>query len=223
MIPRLAATLAGAYLVGSIPVGLLVGRAKGIDLRLHGSGNIGATNAGRVLGKKYGILVFVLDVTKGALCTSLAGSFGPPTQIGNEAYRDAFWLTAALGTVIGNIASIYMSFKGGKGVGTSLGALLGIYPYLTFPGILAAILWLIVVTLSKYVSLASMVATAAMPFLFIALSFAFDWGVRAHLSLLVLCAVLALLVLLRHKDNISRLLAGTENRVGSGLPISRQK
>jgi glycerol-3-phosphate acyltransferase PlsY len=134
-----------------------------------------------------------------------------------------FWLTAAIGAVVGNIASVYMSFKGGKGVGTSLGALFGIYPYLTFPGVLAALVWLIVVSVSKYVSLASMVATAAMPFLFVALSLAFDWGVRAHLSLLLLCVVLAILVLLRHKDNIRRLMTGTENRVGSAHPISRQE
>ena len=211
---RAAALVAGAYLLGGVPVGLLVGRAKGVDLRLHGSGNIGATNAGRVLGRRYGILVFVLDAGKGAACTLLAGWLAPPEIRANPTYRDALWLAAAMAAVIGNIASIFLSFRGGKGVGTSLGAVLGIYPYLTFPGVLAGVVWLIVAAIGRYVSLASIAAVSALPLLFVGLSFVVDWRVREHLLLLLLCVVIAGLVLIRHKDNISRLLSGTENRIG---------
>jgi acyl phosphate:glycerol-3-phosphate acyltransferase len=215
VIAAVAALVAGSYIVGSIPMGLLVGKARGVDLRRCGSGNIGATNAGRVLGRKFGILVFALDAGKGASCTALAGMLAPLVTHGRSEYRDIVWVGAAMAAILGNMFSVFLSFRGGKGVGTSLGAVLGIYPYLTFPGVLAGFVWLLVVKISRYVSLASMAAVAVFPALFVGLSLWLGWPVREHTPLLVLSIAMPVLVLLRHKDNISRLLSGTENRVGN--------
>ena len=215
MIVEVAALIAGSYIVGSIPMGLLVGRARGVDLRRCGSGNIGATNAGRVLGRRFGILVFALDAGKGAFCTGLAGTLAAVVTHGHSEYRDMIWVGAAMAAILGNMFSIFLSFRGGKGVGTSLGAVLGIYPYLTFPGLLAGLVWLVVVKISRYVSLASMAAVAVFPALFVGLSCWLGWRVREHTPLLILSIAMPVLVLLRHRDHISRLLSGTENRVGN--------
>lgn len=218
MTAGLAALIAGAYVLGSVPVGLIVGKMKGVDLRRCGSGNIGATNAGRVLGRRYGILVFLLDAAKGASCTVLAGWLGPSIFRIDPAYRDAVWVAAALAAILGNMFSVFLSFRGGKGVGTSLGAVLGIFPYLTLPGVLAGLVWLVVVRVSGYVSLASLSAVVSFPLLFTGLSLGLGWRISEHVPLGVLSVVMPVLVLLRHKDNISRLLSGTENRIGGRPP-----
>ncbi len=203
----------GAYLIGSIAFGPLIARVHGVDLRSRGSGNIGATNVARVIGKKWGYLCFVLDVAKGLVPVLLAGWWLDGLAGGAiSAYRQAAWLAVAFGTIIGHVFSLYLKFRGGKGVATSLGVLLGLYPYFTWAGMATLGVWVVVVLIWRYVSLASMVAAAAFPMLFVG----FNWPVGGLWPLLAFAAAMAALVVARHRSNISRLLAGTENRIAWG-------
>jgi len=210
----------GSYLLGSVSFGLLVSRIGGVDIRCHGSGNLGATNVGRILGRKWGILVFMLDVTKGALATIGAGVYLAyannelPTTF--HTHPDLVPLGAGICCVIGNIAPFYLGFKGGKGVATSLGVILGIYPYLTWPGLVTFGVWAAVVKLSRYISLGSIVAACVLPIAFVGSAWISDWLLADHYPLLGLCLAMAALVLLRHRSNIGRLLSGTENKIGNG-------
>lgn len=211
----------GGYLCGSIPFGLLIGLFKGVDIRTKGSGNIGATNAGRVLGKPYGLVVFALDGLKGFLPTVL---FGMLLRSGyREGSLDAtafvFWVVMAAACVVGHMFPIFLKFKGGKGVATSLGAVLGVYPYLTWAGLLGFALWVVLTLASRYVSVGSMGAATAFPiiFAFLASWHQHCWGSFRQLWPLYAFSIgLAVLVIYRHRSNILRLMAGTESRIGSG-------
>ncbi|MEO6787512.1 MAG: glycerol-3-phosphate 1-O-acyltransferase PlsY [Chthoniobacteraceae bacterium] len=199
-----ALSLIGSYFLGSIPFGLLASKCKGVDIRKHGSGNIGATNVWRVCGWRYGLPVFVLDVLKGVaavwLSRWLAVHFaGDPAWAG---------IVAAMSCIIGHSFSVWLGFKGGKGVATSLGVFLALMP---LPSLIALLLWGIVFKISGYVSLASIVAAFALPAAAIALQFTdwrYGWPVSGFASLV------GLLVIVRHGSNIARLRAGTENRFG---------
>lgn len=215
---QLSLLFAAAYLLGSIPFGLIISRAKGVDIRKHGSGNLGATNVGRVLGRRWGALVFILDAGKGALAAGLAGFLiarsDAPWISSRPAHVDWLLLGAGLCCLLGNIAPFYLGFKGGKGVAASLGFVLGVYPYLTLPGLAAGAVWLITVKISRYVSLGSILAACALPIAFVAAARLSSWTLAEHYPLFCLAVAMAILVLLRHRSNIARLLAGTENRVG---------
>lgn len=213
-ISQLAILLVGAYLMGSIPFGLVVSRLHGVDIRKAGSGNVGATNVGRVLGKKWGILVFLLDVGKGITVSLVTGAMTDSLEFSSVAVRDWIWLGAGAICVIGGMFPFYLRFRGGKGVAASLGVILGVYPYLTLPGLLALVLWAIVVKFSGYVSLGSLCAAAFLPVGFAVMSRIAAWPLAEHYPLLCLLITIALLVIARHRDNIRRLLAGTENRIG---------
>ena len=229
-----------AFLSGSIPFAVLIGRAKGVDIRKVGSGNPGATNLGRALGRKWGLTCFVLDVLKGLVPVlgfgmvlfwvltkhvdanefmqiDWAGTSYGKTHSGTNAIYffpttiDAVqWLGVALAPVIGHMFSPWLGFKGGKGVATGLGAALGLFPYVTLPGVVCGVVWFVCAKLTGYVGLASCLAAALLPVL-TAVN-----GVRLGLDrgpLLVfvgLTALLALLVILRHRANLRRLLSGTE-------------
>ncbi len=210
----------GAYLVGSIPVGLIVSRLKGVDIRRHGSGNPGATNVGRVLGRKWGLMVFVIDVLKGALSTIGAGLLhtmlsDAPDQ-SDPVSRDFILIGAGLCCVVGNLAPVFAGFKGGKGVATSLGVVLGIYPYLTLPALAAFFVWAIVVKLSGYISLGSIIAALSLPLTFVGFAGLSDWTLADHYPILGMTLIMVVLVFVRHRANIKRLLSGTENRIGGG-------
>jgi len=211
------AFLAGAYLAGSLPFAYLIGKFNGIDIRRHGSGNVGATNVSRVLGKSWGVACFVLDFLKGGLPVLIAvlvvraalKGDGEPGRL--EALSPVF---AAAGAVAGHIWPVFLKFKGGKGMATSIGALLGLAPVPVLAGVLA---WLLVFKLSRYVSLASIVAVALMP----ASAALLVWCGWPRLSMtvpeiatpvLILMTLLAVLVIVKHRSNIVRLLNGTENR-----------
>lgn len=207
-----------AYLVGSIPFGLIVSRAKGIDIRSHGSGNIGATNVGRVLGRPYGLLVFGLDLLKGLVPTLLAG--GPVHQAATTpALRCLLWMAVAAACIFGHMFPLYLNFKGGKGVATSLGALLGIYPYFTIPGLIAFGVWIVLTFSTRYVSVGSCGAAVALPIIF-AMAVHLrrqTWGSPTDLwPLYAFAVVLAGLVIYRHRTNLQRLAAGTESKIGGG-------
>jgi len=194
--------LAGAFLLGSIPTGYLAGRARGVDLRKHGSGNIGATNAMRILGKPLGVFVFLIDALKGAAAVWLAVRLTPASA--------GAWpgILAAVGAIAGHNFTPWLGFKGGKGIATSTGALLALMPLavLAIAGV-----WFLLFRLTRYVSVASMSAAAALPVV-IALLWHFDLGGNG--PLFGFAVVISVLAIWRHRSNIARLRAGTESRSG---------
>lgn len=191
--------LLASYFVGAIPTSYLVGRwARGIDLREHGSKNLGATNVYRTLGWKFAIPVGLFDVAKGAVPVLLFGPRAPEVPY--------FPVWCGVAAIIGHVFSIFVRFKGGKGVATAAGMILALAP-LAFPVVL--VIWGIVVWGTGYVSLGSIIAAAVFPLA--------DWwlhpGRRAPVTL-VIDILLAGFIIWKHRVNIQRLLAGTENRFG---------
>lgn len=207
----------GAYLIGAIPFGLLVGYLRGVDIRQKGSGNIGATNVGRVLGRKWGLLVFALDVAKGAIPTAIAAwathRFGPSLGLVPSVQTLLVILVQAC-CVCGHNWSIYLGFKGGKGVATSLGILVGYWPYLTLPGLVGLATWGVVLLIWRYVSAASIVSAAMFPLYVIAFGVWKGWPISTTALLAGFSATMASLIVIRHRANIKRLLAGTEPKMG---------
>jgi len=228
MSPALSWTIAiaGAYLLGSIPVGFLMARSRGIDLRAVGSGNIGATNAMRALGKRLGLLCFFLDVAKGALPTGLTARIlihQPMTSAGAW-----LWFAVAGAAVGGHMFPVWLRFRGGKGVATGLGVLLGMWPVLTIPAAGAVTLWVVALKLTRYVGVSSCVAAIVIPPL--------TWAVLAlgnagrlpllwegrvpSTPFLAATALLAAFVVFKHRGNLRRTLAGAEPRIGSPVAPS---
>lgn len=205
--------LAG-YLAGSIPFALLVGLAKGVDLRTVGSKNIGASNAGRVLGKPYFVIVLVLDALKGFVPVLLAGMWLQRTNAfladGSVLWQHLAWLAVALAAILGHLLPIYLGFKGGRGVATSLGVVLAIWPYYTIAGVLAFILWAVVKRISGYISVASIVACVGFPVLVVIVAVVAGWSLRDMVALIAFAALIGLLVVVRHWPNIQRLRSGQE-------------
>lgn len=202
-----------AYFLGSVPFGYLIGKAHGKDLRKIGSGNIGATNAARVLGKKWGYVCFLLDVSKGLIPMLLVPAFG---HVNNQSdpVTLTLWLLVGCAAILGHIFPIFLGFKGGKGVATSLGIVLGLWPYYTLCGITAFLIWIIVVLIWKYVSLASIVAAISFPIILTVLALLINsWQFSQLWPLISLSVLMSGLVILRHKSNIKRLLAGSESKI----------
>lgn len=209
----------GAYLAGSVPFAFLIAKSHGVDLRRVGSGNIGATNCGRALGKKWGLLCFVLDLLKGALPTLVAGFyFGWIVNGVTEALHAGVWLGVGVMTMLGHIFPVWLKFKGGKGVATGFGLLLAIWPYLTVPALVALGVWIILVKAFRYVSLASIAAAVSLPIAFGVYLFVAGWELGVVWPFVVVTALMAVLVTVRHRSNIQRLLAGTESKLGEKKP-----
>jgi len=187
--------VAVGYLLGSIPFGVLIARLSGgVDLRRVGSGNIGATNVLRAVGKGAAAVTLAGDIGKGALAVALARS----------AVADSAILAAvALAAVLGHLFPVWSGFRGGKGVATTLGVVLAAMPAV---GGLLLLIWLIVAAITRYSSLAALVATATMPLLV--------WLLDGRTSMLVLSGALLILVAARHRENIRRWVAGTEGKIG---------
>lgn len=206
----------GSFFSGSIPCGVLIGRARGVDIRAHGSGNVGATNVWRVLGRPWGLLCFTLDVAKGAVPVALAGSIagllGTPTQSMSPTDQ-ALWLAVAAAAILGHVFCPWTGFRGGKGVATACGALLAMWPLMTLPVVVALALWAIVAKVSRYVSLASILAALALPLAVLGRALANHAPVESAWPTLAMTLALAALVIYMHKGNISRLRQGTENRI----------
>ncbi len=200
-----------AYLAGSTPFGVIIARLHGVDLRRAGSGNVGATNVARVIGRKWGYFCFLLDVAKGLAPVAVAGLWCRPADGTVPApSAQAAWLLVALAAVLGHVFSFYLRFRGGKGVATALGVVIGIYPYFTWAGLAALGLWIVVTLVSRYVSLGSITAAVA----FVPLLVVFNSRHIGRLwPLLVFAAAVAALILVRHRANIRRLLTGTENKI----------
>lgn len=200
-----------AYFLGSVPFGLLIAKAHGKDLRAIGSGNIGATNTGRILGKKWGVICLVLDCMKGFLPTFAARAFTSTPPAATELW---LWLGVGCAAVLGHIFPVYLKFKGGKGVATSLGMVLGLFPYYTIAGAGSAIIWIILVLVWKYISLASIIATTLFPVLLVAaIVLNREWSFGGLWPLLIIALLMPILVIIRHAENIKRLLDGSERKV----------
>lgn len=180
---------------------------KGVDIRKHGSGNIGATNVWRVCGWRYGLPVFVLDVVKGVgaifAARWLVAHFG-----GEAAWTAWAPIISGMSCILGHSFPAWLGFKGGKGVATSLGVFIGLMP---LPSLIALAFWIIVFKVSRYVSLASIAAAAALPMVAIAMHFAgHGYGTPAS----AFAVIAGVLVIVRHRSNIARLRTGTEHRFG---------
>jgi acyl phosphate:glycerol-3-phosphate acyltransferase len=205
--------IAGAYLLGSVPFGLLVGLARGVDVRKAGSGNIGATNVGRILGKRYFFVVFALDLLK-SLVPMIVG-----TWIAMRSPRDQttyiLWLMVGLAAVFGHMYSIFLGFKGGKGVATSAGVMIGLWPYYTVPAVFAISFFIMVLLVTRYMSVASMSGAIAFPFAYLIIALWRGWDpLGRQLPLLMAGLVMAVFLVYKHRGNIARLRAGTESRLG---------
>lgn len=193
------------YLLGSFPTGYFAGQISGIDVRQHGSGNIGATNVLRVLGKPWGFSVFIVDAFKGFLAVRLAMLLVSRFD-GASADADFYAILAAAACVIGHSFPVWLGFKGGKGVATSAGAIFGIMPV---AAIIIFLVWLTVLITTRYVSLASIVAALALP---VAVGALVQLGRIHGFVLLYFSAAMTVLVIWRHRSNIARLVHGTEPR-----------
>ncbi len=184
----------GSYLVGAVPFGLLLSRSSGIDIRTQGSCNIGATNVARLLGKKMGILTLLLDVAKGFFPMFLTALI-----IGDGQGRNLIIALSGAATVVGHMYPVYLGFKGGKGVATGLGVFLYLAPLSV---LFSLLLFIVAVALSGFVSLGSLLASAAIPLWLFLLGEA-TWKI-------LLSAFIGILIWFKHVPNIKRLLAGTE-------------
>ncbi len=191
----------GAYYLGSIPFGLLIARkARGIDIREHGSKNIGATNVFRVVGKKWGTAVFILDAMKGYFACML------PTLVG--IHEVPAFVTLALGIVaiLGHAFPVWLGFKGGKGVATSLGVFLAVA---WLPTLITFGIWILSLAISHIISVSSLIAAFVFPFMI-----AWHcWGTPGFHWLLPISVILAIFIFFTHRANIRRLLQGTEKRL----------
>ena len=200
-----------AYLLGSIPSAVWIGKKYyGIDVREHGSKNAGATNTLRVLGKRAALPVFALDVLKGFVAVTLAHLAGYPHG-SDQMFNLKIALVAA--AVLGHIFPVFAGFRGGKGVATLAGAVLGVYP----PAVLLCLAtFLVVLMISHYVSLSSMTAGVMFP-IFIVLVFR-----ETYLPLILFGCVIAVLLIFTHRKNIRRLIAGTESKIYLWKPRNRK-
>lgn len=192
-----------AYLIGSIPTALIISKKFfGIDIRDFGSGNMGATNAFRVLGPKYGTIIMVLDISKGIFAVGLF--YFLPYYLTNELERTNFMMGLGLAAVVGHIFPVFANFKGGKGVATLLGMLIAVQPIIA---VCCIGVFLFVLFLTRYVSLSSILGAIMLPVCVL-------WIWNEHeMSYRVFALLVALLVIITHQKNISRLLKGAENRI----------
>ncbi len=199
-----------SYLIGSLPTSYLFGKyLKKIDIREHGSGNVGATNAYRVIGKIPGVFVLIIDIFKGYIVTGFLAEF-----FYNIPYSavDFDWLRAIMGfsVIAGHIWTVFLRFKGGKGIATGAGVLFGISPVST---LIVFIIWLLIFIPTRYISLASVISIAFLPFVLIVLNMSFP--------LVLLAITICIISTYKHITNIQRLLKGEEHRFGTPNKITR--
>lgn len=201
-------SLLACYIIGAIPFGLIVGKlVKGIDIRDFGSGNIGASNVMRTLGAGWALVVFVLDTAKGLVpvlvCSNVLGL--PPWIV----------VVGAMLSILGHTFSLFINFKGGKGVATSLGVIIGLdwrIALIAFSG------WVLIVSITRYISVASVIASMSVP-----LQMIFWKSMNVPIAYQVLASVAAIAIVLKHISNFKRLLNGTENKVGQKVKVETDK
>ncbi len=226
--------IVGAYLVGSIPFGVILGRVRGVDILLQGSKNPGATNVARLLGRPLGAVCLILDMIKGAAPVLAAGSIfgllnrrpaGADPEMVLSQTEMWLWLAVACAAIAGHMCSPWLAFRGGKGVATSFGAMVAMWPVLTFPALGAIVVWYGVLRLTKYVSAASILAAVSLPLGYAIsvlpndtlddldrLSASLDQVLTAWPPLAV-TALMAAVVVYKHSGNITRIRRGQEPKV----------
>jgi glycerol-3-phosphate acyltransferase PlsY len=227
--------IVGAYLLGSIPFGVIIGKARGVDILRGGSKNPGATNVARLLGKPLGAVCLVLDMAKGAVPVLVAGSLldllgrrpasvdpGVAVLNSNELWM---WLAVACAAVAGHMCSPFLRFRGGKGVATGFGAMVAMWPVLTFPALAAIVVWYGVLRLTRYVSVASILAAISLPVGYAvsvlprnpeALPNPWSDSIGQVLNAwppLAVTALMAVVVVYKHRGNIARIRRGEEPKV----------
>lgn len=208
---RLLVLIPISYLIGSIPFGLIVGLMHGVDVRKAGSGNIGASNVGRLLGKRAYALVLLLDMAKGMVPVIAATVIARGEPSSMSLYL--LWVAVAAAAVCGHMFSLFLKFKGGKGVATSGGVMLGLWPYYTFPGFIAITAYLIFRYGTRYVSVGSIAAAVSFPISYLSIALCFHWKpFGSQLPLLICSLMVSSAVIIKHRSNLARLRAGTENR-----------
>ena len=210
-------TLILSYLVGSVPTSIIVTRlVKGVDIRTQGSGNAGGTNVVRTLGLGWGALVIIIDAVKGFLASALISqiALGDLVQILGVSLQDAaaVRILAGCAAVAGHVWSVFAGFRGGKGVSTAAGMLLGVAPAEMLASL---VVFLIVVAVTKYVSLGSLLAAVAFPVTLLIREDLMGARIPDYLTLLLFSTVLAFFLILNHRANMKRLIAGTEHRFGT--------
>ncbi len=206
-----------AYLLGSVPFGFVIAKAHGKDLRSIGSGNIGATNVARALGRKWAYVCFVLDLLKGLIPMLATMPLAKSLSVESYAERTllmCLWLAVGCAAISGHIFPLYLKFKGGKGVATSLGVALGLWPYYTVCAFVAFGVWAVVVLVWRYVSLASISASIAFTAaLYLIVLLTPGWDFINLWPLLIAATAIPLMVIIRHRENIKRLREGTESKI----------
>jgi glycerol-3-phosphate acyltransferase PlsY len=196
-----AAVVIGSYLIGSIPSGLIIGKLRRVDIREYGSGNIGTTNVLRTLGARYGALVLIADVFKGVIAVLLARYI-----IGSPMSE----MAAGFAAVAGHDWSVFLKFKGGRGVATSLGGILPMAMWAPLAAVAGVVIFIALIALTRYVSLASIMGSLSA-----VVAMAVFMGMdRVPWEYLVYIVVVVALIIFQHRDNISRLLSGTESKLG---------
>ncbi len=200
-----AVTALLGYLLGSIPTGFLVAQAKGVDIRAVGSGNIGATNVLRVLGKPAGIFVLLADAFKGWVAVALMTRLIlPAVGLGADAATgEICQIIAGVCAILGHNYTCWLQFKGGKGIATSAGVLLALVPWAL---LIILTIWVLVIAVTRYVSLGSVLASAALPFA--------SWVTNESTTKVLVTGAMGALALYKHRANIQRLIRGTESRLG---------
>ena len=211
-----------AFLAGSIPFGVLIAKARGVDIREHGSKNIGATNVWRVLGKKLGVICFVLDVLKGAIPVLvvglISGTFGKQLTL-IDSTEMLLWIAIAFASLLGHMFSPWLNWRGGKGVATTFGGMVAMWPLLSVPVLLAMLVWLVSLALYKIVSLASIVAAISLPIMTLCwLYFNTESGSPAqYWPMIAVTSLIAGMVFWKHRSNIRRITCGEEPKLGSDV------
>ena len=195
------AVIIGSYLIGSIPSGLVISKLRGIDIREYGSGNIGTTNVLRTLGTRYGAIVLVADVLRGVMAVLLA-RYIIETSMGEMA--------AGFAVVAGHDWSVFLRFKGGRGVATSVGALFPMAMPAPLTGIIGLAVFILIIALTRYVSLGSIVGSVS-AVLVMAIYTGLD---RVPWQYMVYIVVVVALIIYQHRDNIARLMSGKESKLG---------
>ena len=210
------------FFAGSIPFGVMIARARGVDIRQKGSGNPGATNVGRVLGKPFGVACFFLDAIKGAIPVLLSGWLAGILGTGSDEMTASAawgWLLVAIMTILGHCFSPWIGFRGGKGVATGFGAVLAMWPVLTMPAIAGFFVWAVVLVLTRLMSLASIAGALVLPATVLALALVPGTpgtDLEASVPFLVVTSLVAALVVFRHRANLVRLRQGREDKLGKG-------
>ena len=214
--PYLTCTIGilAAYIIGSLPFGFWISKCLGVDIRNQGSGNIGATNVLRTLGRKVGIIVLILDILKGYLPVLIGSGIIinqlPDSMLGDEKIEGTIYVLLAIGAILGHNYTFWLGFKGGKGIATSAGAIMSFLPEVLIG---STLVWILVFFSSRYVAIASIAAAFSIPILTVSLSHNYLFpDINSSSPVIIFGIIAAAMAVWRHRSNIQRLIKGEEDR-----------